>query len=90
MSYINEIFNYTKDLIKTRLHHIPDEEWSTKTTFWIEWGQYYIFLQYLSGRININYGGSDKIRYNVIVDNMNEAYKMITIIINQISPYKLH
>lgn len=38
MSYVNEIFNYTKDLIKTRLHYIPDEEWSTKTVFWIQWG----------------------------------------------------
>lgn len=53
-------------------------------------GSHYIFLKYLNGRININYGGSDKIRYNVTVDNMNEAYKMITLIINQISPYKLH
>jgi hypothetical protein len=91
---MNELCEYTTNLIHERYNETPEIIYNKSTGFFIKWDGNNLLVNYQSidsveSVIRIGFYNNHQIRTIAAVNNLLEAYRYITLLINRISPYKL-
>lgn len=90
---MNELCEYTKNLIQTRYNIKPTIMYNNATGFYMRWDDNILLVNYHNidsiTEIRIGFYDKNHIRTGASVNNLLEAYRYITLLINRIAPYKL-
>lgn len=91
---MNELCEYTTGLIQSRYNEIPEIIYNKSTGFFIKWDDNNLLVNYQSidsveSAIRIGFYDKYQMRTIASVNNLLEAYRYITLLINRIAPYKL-
>jgi hypothetical protein len=92
---MNELCEYTKNLIQERYHITPTIITKITGYFYLKWDGNTLLVNYINinfttiPEIRILYHDTNHMKTVAVVNNLLEAYRYITLLINRIAPYKL-